>query len=68
MIQIGRLSSLTERSSEEVYKMKDLKAEGSGNKEIGYCKITFLGDGRGSIRLPNSEVPSLWDLIPDDLI
>ena len=33
-----------------------------------YCKITFLGDGRGSIRLPNSEVPSLWDLMPDDLI
>ena len=47
---------------------RPLKAEGSGNQEIGYCKITFLGDGRGSIRLPNSEAPSLWDLMPDDLI
>ena len=46
---IHELSSTPERSSEELYKMKDLQAEGCGNEEVildkaaaGYCKVTVL--------------------------
>ena len=46
---IHELSSTPGRSSEELYKMKDLQAEGCGNKEVildkaaaGYCKVTVL--------------------------